>query len=441
MTCAFPIDTTIELTNTDNMKIIKGKKLLIIGGNALETEIVKRVQERGAYAVVADFYEDYKDAPAKIYADEVWNVDWNDTHKLKEMCIKHNIDGALAGFSEFKVEALIRLTSAMGWPCYITQEQLEITSDKRKFKIECAKYGIPIVPQYHSVDDVNSYPVIVKPVDRGGSIGISVCYNREELDRAYMNAINLSPSSNVIIEKYLGNLRKIDLYYVIQNGVPTLFSTSDTIMRGNSSKGLEILQLGWLFPSKHHKVICESVDIGICSMLKGMVIENGYITISGFIDKQNNIYIFESGCRLSGELSYKRLQQLTGSSYLDMLIDIAIYGKPEKIDYSSDVKQSEYMLVENYFLKNGEVAKKIENIDKEGTEYVDLLFNSKIVDHRGSLLPKGAMIFAYGKDKDELISNVNYANSHYDIIDESSKSLIATKPTGEDLKLYFESDL
>lgn len=423
------------------MKNINGKRLLIIGGNPLETEIVKRVQERGATAIVADFYENYDDAPAKRLANEVWNVDWNDTQILKEYCIKNKIDGAIAGFSEFKVEALIRLTSEMGWPCYISQDQLNVTSDKEKFKDCCKKYGIPTVPQYNSVEEVDCYPVIVKPVDRGGSIGISVCYDKKELNEAYKKAIGLSPSSSVIIEKYLGNLRKIDLYYVIQEGIPTLYSTSDTIMNSCPSKGLEILQLGWMFPSKHHDTILKSVDKEICDMLRGIGINNGYITISGFIDSDNRIYVFETGFRLSGELSYKRSLQLSGESYLDMLIDIALFGSPDQGDYECGNKQDEYMLVENFFLKNGSVAEKKEKINRCDVEYVDLIFDLKSIDHKGSLLSKGAMTFLCGKNKDALLENIKYIEKNYDILDENGVSMIAYKPTIKIIKEYFDSNL
>lgn len=418
---------------------IKGKKILVIGGNPLDTEIVKRIQERGAIAVVADYYEDYDEAPAKILADEVWNIDWTDTQKLKEYCIESKVDGAISGFSEFKVEALINLTSEMGWPCYITKRQLDITSNKDKFKIECEKYGIPTVQQYKSIQDVDSFPVIVKPVDRGGSIGITVCYNIDELIEAYNKATRLSPSSNVIIEKYLGDLRKIDLYYVIQNGVPTLFSTSDTIMKHRPSKGLEILQLGWIYPSKHHKTILNSIDDKICNLLKGLEIDNGYITISGFIDKNYNIYIFETGLRLSGELSYKRLEQITGSNYLDMFIDLAIFGKTETVNYVSGERQKDYMLVENFYINNGKISNKIENVSDQNTEYIDLLFNNRTIDYNGNLLPKSAMIFICAKDKKTLVENVKHANNNYDIVDKDQKSMLAFKPTIEDIKQYFES--
>ena len=41
---------------------IKGKKLLVLGGVALVMELVTNAQSRGAYVIVADFYEN---SPAK----------------------------------------------------------------------------------------------------------------------------------------------------------------------------------------------------------------------------------------------------------------------------------------------------------------------------------------------------------------------------------------
>ena len=51
---------------------LKGKKLLILGGNAASIDIVKAAQNMGVYTIVTDWY-DTKRSPAKLVADEYWN--------------------------------------------------------------------------------------------------------------------------------------------------------------------------------------------------------------------------------------------------------------------------------------------------------------------------------------------------------------------------------
>ena len=51
---------------------IKGKKLLILGSNALTCDIVKTARELGIYTIVTD-WNPIEKAPAKQIADEYWN--------------------------------------------------------------------------------------------------------------------------------------------------------------------------------------------------------------------------------------------------------------------------------------------------------------------------------------------------------------------------------
>ena len=55
------------------MAVIKGKKLLILGSNAVSCEIVKAAKELGVYTIVTD-WNPIEKAPAKQISDEYWNV-------------------------------------------------------------------------------------------------------------------------------------------------------------------------------------------------------------------------------------------------------------------------------------------------------------------------------------------------------------------------------
>lgn len=168
-----------------------GKKLLILGATAGEVSLVQRAQSYGIYVIVTDNHIDYTLAPAKNIADEAWNISWSDIDTLAKMCRINAVDGVLAGYSEFRVENMISLCECLNLPCYITKKQLEITRDKIKFKECCRKYKIPVVKEYSSIYEVDEYPVIVKPTDRAGSIGISIAHNFQELEKAYQYAYDL----------------------------------------------------------------------------------------------------------------------------------------------------------------------------------------------------------------------------------------------------------
>ena len=108
----------------------KNKKLLILGATPNEILVVKRAQELGAYVITTDYNKDYRLSPAKYVSDECWDISWSDIEELKQKCILSNVNAVVAGFSEIRVDNQIKLCRELGLPCYVNEEQLEITRDK-----------------------------------------------------------------------------------------------------------------------------------------------------------------------------------------------------------------------------------------------------------------------------------------------------------------------
>lgn len=333
---------------------LKGKRLLILGATAGEIPLVRRAQAHGVYVIVTDNHKDYTLAPAKNVADEAWDISWADIDTLEELCCQNRIDGVLAGYSEFRVENMIKLCSRLKLPCYINNEQLEITRNKIKFKECCRKYGIPVVKEYGSIYEVNEYPVIVKPTDRAGSIGISIAHDFDELKNAYQYAYDLSVEKRVIIEKYIQNADKVDFYYLVENGAITLLTSCDTVHAQNND-GTRVVQTAWLYPEKYHSSYDARVRKNIEAMIRGMKIEYGCIFFSGFIDREQNFVFFECGYRLEGGHQYYYTQRRGPVNYLDTFIAHALCGNTLDVPHTA-VNEDMKCVTVNVFAKEGTIA-------------------------------------------------------------------------------------
>ena len=314
-----------------SMKKLNGKKLLILGASNNEIDVVKMAKELGCYAIVTDYYDSWEENPAKYVADEVWHISWSDTEALENKCRENDINGVIGGFSEFRVEAMIDLCERLGLPCYITREQLEVTRDKDLFKKLCKKFGVPVVNEYAPDDHNIVFPVIIKPTDRGGSIGINVAYNADEYKRNLEYAYSMSPSKKVVVEDFIGDGVKFDCSYAIVDGEPILIETCDTTML-SKEKGHETLQKAWTFPSSHEKEYIEQVDRQVKSMLNSLGMRYGVANIS-FFYREGHFYVFETGFRLGGGHSFDYQRMTRGIDYLQMLIHHAV-GEPINIDTS-----------------------------------------------------------------------------------------------------------
>ncbi len=337
------------------------KKILILGATASEIDLARRAQELGYYVIVTDNHDDWTLAPAKYVADEAWNISWSDIDALKAKCRERGVGGASAGYSEFRVENLIKLCAELGFPCYATAEQLEITRDKIKFKETCRRYGVPTVKEYASPADVDEFPVIVKPVDRAGSIGVGVATNAEELRKAVDYAMDKSLVKRVIIERYMQNV-KVDFYYAVEDGKIELISSCDTIPAADN--GFErVVQTSWLYPSRHLDAALAKVDASIRRMIEGMGIRYGCIFYSGFVDENDDFVFFECGFRLEGGRQYEYTRRRGLMNFQDIFILHAMTGTTRTMERGGGVKPSLKCATINVYAKAGTIAK-IEGFDR-----------------------------------------------------------------------------
>ena len=408
---------------------LKGKKLLILAGGPNLITLVLRAKELGIYTIVTDYY-DLDFSPAKKIADEYWNISWSDIDALEKKCIDERIDGITTGYSETPVECCIELCKRLNKPCYCTQNQLQLTKDKNLFKNVCRKNGVPVVKEYDSIENVKSFPIIVKPVDRAGSIGVSVATNNDELLAAYNYAMEKSYCKEVIIEDFIDNGTKFDVTYVICNNEIHLLSDCDTI--NAEDNGYErVVQSGWLFPSKYHNAFVKQVDPAMRRMIKDLGIIDGYIFFSGFAINENDgikFVFFETGFRLSGGHMYNYIIKKDMINILDVFIVHALTGSTHLLTYSSDKYPELKCAVVNYYAKDGVISetKGLDDIRsmKDCSFILQLGNKGQACDTKHAILFKNTMIHFCNDSPIELAKDVESANEKYSIVDENNVDMV-----------------
>lgn len=310
---------------------LKNKKLLIIGGTGAENiNIINAAHEMGVYCVVVDRNTDPKTTLAKQAADEAWDMDYSDVEALAEKCRECEIDGIMAGYSEPRVLVAAKTSQILGTPFYATPEQVELTRNKRTFKDYCIKYDIPTPTDYchgtpptEEEKDNIKYPVIVKPTDYGGRKGITICYNREQLDKAIEYALEFSFSDTIIIEEYLQG-RELMAIYTIVDGKATLSCLNEKYLTESKNNTSALCNLV-LNPSKHYDEYVETIDLKVKAFLKGIKADNG-VAFFQLLVAEDGIRVFEMGYRINGNNDYKDIEKFNDISYMKMLISYSLTG-------------------------------------------------------------------------------------------------------------------
>lgn len=309
---------------------LKGKKLLVIGSDASNINIINAAKEMGVYTIAVDGILDRKKAPAKVAADEAWDIDYSDTELIAKKCREANVEGVLAGYSEYRVLAACRIANYLGLPFYATEEQIQLTRNKRTFKDVCQKYGIVTPKDYcfaYPMDKEDKekieYPVIVKPADYAGRKGISVCFEKEQLDGAIEYAASMSQSKTIIVEEFLDGV-EFSSIYTVKNGEISLSSVNEKYITNDQEVKTGLCEF-LISPAPSYERYLEEVDPNVRDFIKGIEAENGVVFFQGMITEKK-IYIFEMGYRINGNNDFLIIDKFNGINHMKMLIAHSLCG-------------------------------------------------------------------------------------------------------------------
>lgn len=306
---------------------LKGKKILVLGGNALSCDIVNAAKLMGVYTIVTDWNELEK-SPAKQIADEYWNVSLLDYGELSKRVLNNKIDGIITGFTDSYLIPYYELCEMTGRPCYATKEQFAWTTNKSSFKEKCRKYNVPVVPEYdiRNFDKTiinKNHKVIIKPVDNSGSRGICICDNPEEFDEKLQYSLDYSEKKQVVVERYM-DCDDVSFEYKIQDGEVMLTAICDRYIYKTLNEGSITSEL--LYPSKYADAYMADIDMKVKRMFETEGLKNGVLFMQAFADK-GQFYFYEMGYRLSGGRHYIFTKNQNNESAVEELISFAITGK------------------------------------------------------------------------------------------------------------------
>lgn len=314
-------------------KDFEGKKLLILGGNPETIPLVEIANSWGIKTIVASARHT---DPAKSYAWKAYDFEGLDVDAVIQIATDEQIDGVLVGVADILVPMYCKVCEALGLPCYATQDIVEVFSFKDVFKATCEKYGVHGIPEYHIDADMKredldkvQYPVMVKPVDNGGGVGMTVANNETELRKGIEVALNNSHSKRFIVERYM-QCDDMGMYYTFKDGYCSASCIYDRYTT-DEQPGLSRVCLGGTYPSKHLDEYFEHMHSNAIKLFKEIGIKNGVLMLSGFYEN-GEFFVYDTGFRLQGEAPHLLMNAIHGFDQREMLIRFALTGSEGDIN-------------------------------------------------------------------------------------------------------------
>ena len=344
----------------------EGKKLLILGGNPETTPLVEIANSMGIKTIVTSGRS--TDA-AKKAAWKAFDIDGMDVEGLIELAKQEKVDGVLVGVADILVPSYCKVCNALGLPCYATEKIVEVFSYKDTFKATCEKYGVHGIPEYKLDADLKredldrvQYPVMIKPVDNGGGVGMTVAYNEIELRKGVQKALDASHSKRFIVERYM-QCDDMGMYYTFKDGYCSASCIYDRYTTGEQ-EGFSRVCLGGTYPSKHLDEYCEKMHDNALHMFEEIGIQNGVLMLSGFYEN-GDFYMYDPGFRLQGEAPHLLMKAIHGFDQREMLIRFALTGSEGcvNLETEDDAQLRGKWAATLWFLLRQGTIDKIEGLD------------------------------------------------------------------------------
>jgi biotin carboxylase len=309
-----------------------------------------------------------------------------------------------------------------------TPHQWDVLMNKQHFKEACIRYGMPAIPAYRLEDDDIPFPVIVKPVDNGGSFGITVCHDRTEMKEAIDKAIKNSTVGEYLCEKFLeGPYFQFEIWR--QNGKSYFPYTKGRVFYPaiGQSPCQPFIDL---YPS-HEADIINQLYEPMSQLFDDLDVSNGSCMFQGIIS--NGVpYIMDNAFRLSGGMDFRVVHQDKGIDLVACYMQHALTGQFGE-DFSSLAKPLQgYYATICIGLRNGHIHT-IRGIDDVRLlPYVYSLFQyyheGDTMQYSGIFLQVLCRIFVRADSQQELQQHISSILSLIEVEDDNGRSLLINFP-------------
>lgn len=318
------------------------KRILVLAGGSDQADLIDLLREKfpGCYIILADV------APkviASSHADKHLLISTMDFDAVRQAARNEQVDCIMTACGDQPLITMASISEELGMPCYLSKEEALSMTNKLLMKKIMVENHIPTskYKTIHSVDEDISdlkFPLMVKPADCNGSLGVRKANNIEQFKEFFTQAQQYSFSHSAIVEEFKeGKEVGIDCYAI--NGAARILMMGEVRKRKIGDSVLLIYQT--YIPAQISDKAKENIQKIANDITRVFKLENTPILIQTLVDG-DEVNVIEFAPRIGGASKHRTITLKTGFDILKANID-AMFGEVPNIDTKSDP---------NYFSRN-----------------------------------------------------------------------------------------
>lgn len=306
------------------------KKIAIIGANAPLIPFYTQAKRLG-YEIYSFAWEE--GAVCKEYADHFYPISFVEKEKILEICKENNVQGVTSFSLESALPTVNFVARGLNAPCNsIESEQLV----ENKYTMRNALYqdnvSVPLYIEVQSSEEVVNipYPVVVKPIDSGGSRGVTKVESVNDIKCAIDRALSYSKSKKVLVEQFIDG-REFSVEYISYKGVHKFITITEKITTGSPY----FVELEHHQPANLTLIEVEKIKKITEDTLNSLKIYSTPTHTELKINAEGELYIIEVGPRMGGDFITSDLVRLsTGYDFVKATIELSTNNFIEPFNYN-----------------------------------------------------------------------------------------------------------
>lgn len=310
------------------------KKIAVIGASYLQRPLVEKAKEMGIYTLCFAWKDG---AVCAEIADEFYDISIIEKDAILEICQKARIDGICTIASDVAAPTVAYVANKMG--LVGNDYDAAVRANNKYLMREAFINGNVPCPRYVmlSNQDISSnevmalikdfeLPLIVKPSDRSGSLGVNKVTVPSEFGHAVDEAMSVSFKKQVMIEEFIDG-REISVEFISYNGIHYPLQITDKV----TTEAPHFVELEHHQPSSLSKEQFDTIYEITRRALDSLGLTNGASHSEYKITSDGRICIMEIGGRMGGDFIGSDLVRLsTGYDFVKGVIEVALgmFEKP-----------------------------------------------------------------------------------------------------------------
>lgn len=338
------------------------KKLAIIGASYLQLPLIVKAKKMGLETHV--FAWKAGDVGEKE-ADFFYPISIIEKEKILEQCKKIEIDGICSIASDLAVITVNYVAESMHLVGN-SQQCTQLSTNKNKMRRAFETNGDPspksvLVSDYSDVvAEQFQYPVIVKPIDRSGSRGITKLESSDGLKKAIEYAMEQGFEKKALVEEFVSG-REFSVEFISYRGEHHFLGLTQKFTTGAP----HFIEKGHLEPAIISTQELESIQKVVMHALDSLQIKNGASHTELKITETGKIFLIEIGSRMGGDFIGSDLIYLSsGVDFVKGVIQIAL-GEKLQVEHKEKIRAAAVR-----FVFGKEDLEMLNTIKKEHPEYI-----------------------------------------------------------------------